>query len=146
MTMTLGVSAKMLFSAATFPCLSILAATQSAQAETTLLSFTCRGEISTALEVTQPATKEQDTIGLVINLTNRTVSLEGDTVPITSVDDVIVYFGGRDKDAQFGISSNVVGQLDRVSGALIVSRNLSGKSSLALYNYKMLCKPTKRLF
>ena len=110
-----------------------------------ILTFVCRGQVTIALGPLEPFNK-QDTVGLIVNLADRTVSFEGDAVPFIQADDVHIEFGGENKyeHTRFRNSATVHGQLDRISGALIVQRFLTFESHhskyLENYNYKMQCK------
>jgi hypothetical protein len=132
----------MLLRQALLLCLILIAA-QSAQAETALLPFSCRGEITATIG--QASRTEKDNLSLIVNVNKKTVSFDGDTFPITAVDEAYIQFNGIDKNA--GISSEVHGQLDRITGALTVMRFLKTLATTEeLYNYTMQCKPAKRLF
>jgi hypothetical protein len=147
-SMTIGnMNIPMSFGKTAFACLIVFLATQRTDAAaTTLLKLSCKGEITTTFEALYRTIKEKDAVGVIVNLTKRTVSLDGDVVPFTQADETTVYFGGTIKDAQSDLSSEVHGHLDRISGAFAAMRLLSRRSSIyESYGYKMVCKPAKPL-
>jgi hypothetical protein len=91
--------------------------------------------------------------GLVLNFSNRTVLgfdplPGGRALPITSVDDVTVGFGG-----DLGEGLSVFGTIDRVTGAVsaTMTTSISGStpgSKVALDRtfYELQCRPKRRLF
>lgn len=127
-------------------CLLGMLATQRMEAAANdILTFGCRGQVTVALGPLEPFSN-QDTVGLIVNLTDRTVSFGGDVVSFIQVDDVHIEFGGEIKyeHTRFRSSANVHGQFDRISGALVVQRFLTfeshGSKHLENYDYKMQCK------
>ncbi|MEJ2379294.1 MAG: hypothetical protein P8Y71_29200 [Pseudolabrys sp.] len=81
------------FGKTVFACLLALLATQRVEAATKL-TLSCKGEVTTTVKAMQSPWTEKDTIGLVLDFTSRTASLEGDTVPLTLVNNTIIDFLG----------------------------------------------------
>jgi hypothetical protein len=127
-------------------CLLGMLATQRMEAAAKdIFTFGCRGQVTIALGPLEPFSK-QDTVRLIVNVPDRTVSFEGDVVPFIQADDGHIKFGGENKyeHTRFHSSATVHGQFDRISGALVVHRFLTfesyGSKHLENYDYKMQCK------
>ena len=139
-----------MFSAAA--CLLFTLATQPIEAvAVNILTLACRGQVTSSLGPLKPFT-EQSTATLIVNLTDRSVSLEGNVVPFTGANDVHIEFGGtyNYEHRQLRTSATLSGQLNRISGAFIANRILTFESHASKYTenyyYNMLCKPARPAF
>jgi hypothetical protein len=133
-------------------CLLFNLATQHKEAvATNILTFACQGQVTSTLGPLKPF-NEQDTVRLTVNLTDKTVSLEGKVVPFIRADDVHIEFAGTYKyeHTRLRSSATLHGRLNRISGALVANRILTFESHASKYienyTYKMVCKPSKTLF
>lgn len=122
-----------------------------------LLGLSCNGKWFTwtiSSYDTQPPEKHPDHWGVTVNLSQRIVSFEGHTVPITAVDDARVSFEGpgMSKAApEFGIQPEKItisGYIDRVVGDAVFKFIYDKKPGGAYsgITYELQCRPATRIF
>jgi hypothetical protein len=120
-----------------------------AKAADETLTLACRGTVMTA------GTEEATSMGIVINLTARTIQGFGTPgwdaylVTITGIDDVSITFGGS---ADWGpsVRNSISGSIDRVTGdmnayAVATDPQQAGKI-IVTTTYSLKCRPTQRMF
>jgi hypothetical protein len=127
--------------------LLLLAGLSTAQAaEPTSLTLACQGTVtvSTSMSGKPDIDEAPDPIsmGIIFNLTERTVSGLAFPVTIDSIEDVDIRFSGSR-----GSDLRVIGSVDRVTGdAEITTTVVMSKTSARSYRYSLKCKPTQRMF
>ena len=127
--------------------LLLLAGISTAQAaEPTSLTLACQGTVtvSTSMSGKPDIDEAPDPIsmGIIFNLTERTVSGFGFLATIDSIGDVDIYFSGSR-----GNDLSARGSINRVTGdAEITTMVAMSKTSVRSYRYSLKCKPTQRMF
>jgi hypothetical protein len=112
------------------------------------LTLACEGTVTVStFRSNRPTINEAPepiSMGIILNLTDRTVSGLGSTpVTIDSIEGVDIQFSGSNEK----IDNSVSGSTNRVTGdteitTMAVSKVLGTRS----YRYSLKCKPTKRMF
>ena len=124
--------------------LSIVLATVSHAQQPTLLNFACTGKMTDAM--TGDKGQPIENLGLVVNLTAKTVSFGGYSAPFNTVDLANIYFTGKNRNT-LGMDVTVDGNLDRVTGAVDVTVITTASEKVVTTSYwNMVCKPATRLF
>jgi hypothetical protein len=128
--------------------LLLLAGLSIAQAaeSTGTLTLACEGTVtvrtSMSSKPTIDAPPEPISVGIILNLTERTVSGFGFLATIDSIGDVDIYFSGSR-----GNDLSARGSINRVTGdAEITTMVAMSKTSVRSYRYSLKCKPTQRMF
>jgi hypothetical protein len=118
---------------------SVTANAQSAQ----VITLACNGTAETIGGTLSGESVEQPfAIGLVINLTDRTIVGLDDGVRIDQADATFISFSGK------GSSVSVTGGIDRITGIMMMVRTISDTPTTLgpTYVYHLHCKPKDRLF
>jgi hypothetical protein len=118
---------------------------QGAEPET--LPLACQGTLTDNIK--PDAKPEQITLGIVVNLTARTVAgftypgLEEFPVVIRDANEVHITFTGSNESG----SSIVAGDINRVTGELWASSMMRDTSNIVTSTtYSLKCRPTQRMF
>jgi hypothetical protein len=113
--------------------------------EASQITFSCDGKVTGSQSVDpnkgDPITK----VGVVINLTDQTVSFNSYVVKITKVDAAVVTFEGQSQTPIMGTMSGtyVSGSIDRVTGAMTAT-TVAGTNLTS--GWELYCKPATRMF
>ena len=123
----------------------VLAGDYAKAAEPTMLTLSCDGKV-TDTKATDAKSEPVNKIGVVVNLTDRTVSFLGYVAQIDSIDAADVTFSGETKVKMGGQSTGVgvyvMGDIDRVTGAM----SAATMSTASTHSYELVCKVANRLF
>jgi hypothetical protein len=116
-----------------------------AQQQGSTITLSCNG--TAMLTATSAADQKPDPItnlGIMVNLTNRTVTLNQYVLPITIVNATLVAFDGQQNRGVKGASFDLSGAIDRVTGQTEVDwmyENVGNNS-----HWELTCRPATRLF
>jgi hypothetical protein len=108
------------------------------------LTLACQGTVTvTSIDDAKP---EPISVGIILNFTTHTVQGFGDPTKITGMNDTTITFSGSNPPGQAS-KWNILGSLDRVTGALEAITQLSSNGRLYdRTSYSLKCKPTQRMF
>jgi hypothetical protein len=116
-----------------------------------VIPLSCDGTLTRAYGASKPADPEplQKPVA-VVNLDEQTVFFLGYVVPIESVDEVSIKFGGRQM-VDYGFSIGIAGHIDRASGrmdvtTITVDPTKPNDPDIATLRYEVVCKATNGLF
>jgi len=121
-----------------------------AQAQPATLRFACQGTTTESLE--PDAKKYPVSLGIVVNLTDRTVQgfylpeLLEIPVKITAANKVVAFGGQRKSPSTL---TSIHGSIDRVTGDLTATLAVSEPKTSKIYTttiYALKCRPTQRMF
>ena len=134
----------------TLALLLSLLTTAGGRADTNPLVFACDGKVTSTM-LTDAKPEPANNVGVIVDPNTRTVSFNGYTVPIDTVDSTTVSFAGDTYSVYRGFKSpmSVSGTIDRVTGAMQATTMLLGvtdKKIISTENWDLLCKPKNRMF
>jgi hypothetical protein len=116
-----------------------------AQQQGSTITLSCNGAGKLTATAAQDAKPDPITnLGVIVNLANRTVTLMGYVLPITTVNSTQVGFNGEQNRGMKGLSYSVSGVIDRVTGQTEVDFMYEriGNNS----HYELTCRPANRMF
>lgn len=104
-----------------------LCAQQLHASEASYITLTCDGKVTSGTSLDpkgDPITK----VGVVVNLTDHSVSFNGYVVPITKTDAAVILFEGRSQTPIMNtmLSTYLSGSIDRVTGARAATTLVGG--------------------
>jgi hypothetical protein len=116
-----------------------------AQQQGSTITLSCNGSskfTATAAEDLKP--EPITNLGIIVNLTDRTVTLNQYVLPITVVNATLVAFDGQQNRGVKGASFDLSGAIDRVTGQTEVDWMYErvGNNS----HWELTCRPATRLF
>jgi len=135
-----------LFTRATVVMLSAAALILPADAQQgSTITLSCNG--TSQYTATAAADQKPDPVtnlGIIVNLANRTVTLNQYVLPITIVNATLVAFDGQENRGVKGASFDLSGAIDRVTGQTEVDwmyENVGNNS-----HWELTCRPANRMF
>jgi hypothetical protein len=124
---------------------------RAAENEGKVIPLSCDGTLTRAYGADKAADPEPlQKTDAVVNLDEQTVFFLGCVVPIESVDEVSIKFGGRQM-VDYGFSIGIAGHIDRASGrmdvtTITVDPTKPNDPDIATLRYEVVCKATNGLF
>jgi hypothetical protein len=118
-----------------------VAAKVACAAEPGVIVLACDGMMTTTDGQHQNAPQAVNQVGVVVNLTEGTVSFAGSIAHIDSVDAAFISFG-TDEVLREEVPHRATGDIDRVTGAMSAA-TISGT---VLSSYELACKAASRAF
>jgi hypothetical protein len=118
---------------------------QAAENEGKAITLSCEGTLTRTYAANKPSDPEPlQTARVVVNLDDQTVFFLGYVVPIESVDEASIKFGGR-QIVDFGFSIGIRGHIDRASGRMDVTTmtldpTKPNDPDIATLRYDVVCK------
>ena len=111
------------------------------------LTLACQGMVTVTTSMpNKPTTYEPPepiSMGIILNLTDRTVSGLGSPVTIDSIEDVNIQFSRSDEKIGYRVS----GSINRVTGDTEITKMDVSKALGTRSDYYLLqCRPTQRMF
>jgi hypothetical protein len=113
--------------------------------EPKVITLSCEGMLTPTYGANKPeAPQPLQKSGVVVNLDEQTVFFLGYVVPIESVDEASINFGGR-QVVDYGFSIAISGNIDRITGRLDATTALSDPTkepnpNTATIYYDVVCK------
>jgi|SRR6516165_1402878 hypothetical protein len=113
-----------------------------------VIPLSCDGTLTRAYGADKPADPDPlQKTGAVVNLDEQTVFFLGYVVPIESVDEVSIKFGGRQM-VDYGFSIGITGHIDRASGHMDVTTitldpTKPDDPDIATIHYDALCRTSE---
>ena len=116
-----------------------VAAKMAPAAEPSIIELECDGMMT--VNEHQAQSQPVNKLGVVVNLTEGTVSFAGSVAHIDSADAAIIAFG-TDEVLREEVPRRATGNIDRVTGAMSAA-TINGT---VLSSYELVCKPARRVF
>jgi len=121
---------------------------RAAENEPNMITLSCDGLLTATYGANKPeAPQPLQRTGLVVNLDEQTVFFLGYVVPIESLGETSIKFGGT-QTVEYGFAVAIRGNIDRASGrmdaALVMSDPTQQPSdpNIAAIHYDVVCKPS----
>ena len=111
------------------------------------ITLSCEGTLTRTYSANKPADEPLQKTGVVVNLDDQTVFFLGYAVPIQSVDETSIDFGGRQM-VDYGFSIGITGHIDRASGHMDVTTitldpTKPDDPDIATIHYDALCRTSE---
>jgi hypothetical protein len=119
----------------------IVAAKIASAAEPSVIVLACDGMMTMTVGTHQSPSQPVNKVGVVVNLTEGTVSFAGSVAHIDSVDTAVISFG-TDDVLREEVPHRATGDIDRVTGKMSAA-TINGT---VLSSYELACKAASRVF
>ena len=119
---------------------------QPAESGPNVIALSCVGMLTATYGANKPeAPKPLQETGLVVNLDEQTVFFLGYVIPIESVGEASIKFGGM-QTVDYGFAVAITGNIDRASGRMgatvVLSDPTQQPTDTATIRYDVVCKPS----
>src|SRR5215467_6755399 len=119
---------------------------RAAENEPNMITLSCDGMLTATYGANKPeAPKPLQETGLVVNLDEQTVFFLGYVIPIESVGEASIKFGGM-QTVDYGFAVAITGNIDRASGRMgatvVLSDPTQQPTDTATIRYDVVCKPS----